>query len=463
MTLPALVNPFQPFIGLAGTGLNQGALYVGLAGMDPQTNPQDCFWDAAGTIPATQPIPIVGGYTMYLGSPAQLFTADTYSLRLRDKPGGVQVFYLATGSPPTGKANVDFSNVTDGVIVGDFSVVGATDPVLFAVDYAADQVSIGEAPVNPYRKLWVNNTKSDMTVAGQITGHDAIASRMACTGFGTAAINPNGVYGTLWYWPQANAHFTGDGAAVRGNVYTINVPGVRADVDLLIGVYGRARHESVLGAVNVACSFFADGAQKGAGGGIITNACALYVQGNTQGNLNYGVYFETSPSNGCIAMATGQPFTVSVGLVNALQLHADGNMVLTRSGPTDQVLFEVLNASAGAAAGAAIELATGTSGSTATISLQDNAGAPYFLTSVGGAVQGFFWQAPLTAWRDNSAVEYGRVTAGTLNHLASFSVAGTQVVGARGAAVADATGPGDVVAQLNALLARCRAHGLIAP
>lgn len=39
---------------------------------------------------------------------------------------------------------------------------------------------------------------------------------------------------------------------------------------------------------------------------------------------------------------------------------------------------------------------------------------------------------------------------------------GTKVVGAQGAAVADATGAGDVVAQLNALLARLRTHGLIA-
>lgn len=37
-----------------------------------------------------------------------------------------------------------------------------------------------------------------------------------------------------------------------------------------------------------------------------------------------------------------------------------------------------------------------------------------------------------------------------------------QVVGTQGAAVADATGAGDVVAQLNTLLARLRAHGLIA-
>jgi len=37
-----------------------------------------------------------------------------------------------------------------------------------------------------------------------------------------------------------------------------------------------------------------------------------------------------------------------------------------------------------------------------------------------------------------------------------------QVLSAQGAVVADATGAGDVVAQLNTLLARCRAHGLIA-
>lgn len=45
----------------------------------------------------------------------------------------------------------------------------------------------------------------------------------------------------------------------------------------------------------------------------------------------------------------------------------------------------------------------------------------------------------------------------------SLKVGVNQVVGARGAAVADATGAGDIVAQFNAWLARARAHGLIAP
>ena len=50
---------------------------------------------------------------------------------------------------------------------------------------------------------------------------------------------------------------------------------------------------------------------------------------------------------------------------------------------------------------------------------------------------------------------------GNANVTGVYKVDDTQVIGNQGAAVADATGADDVVAQLNALLARCRAHGLI--
>lgn len=53
----------------------------------------------------------------------------------------------------------------------------------------------------------------------------------------------------------------------------------------------------------------------------------------------------------------------------------------------------------------------------------------------------------------------GAVNIATTNGL---QVNGTKVIGAQGAAVTDATGAGDVVAQLNDLLARLRTHGLIA-
>lgn len=55
-----------------------------------------------------------------------------------------------------------------------------------------------------------------------------------------------------------------------------------------------------------------------------------------------------------------------------------------------------------------------------------------------------------------------KITAVTFDGQ-EYQIDGTKVVGVQGAAVADSTGAGDVVAQLNTLLARIRAHGLIAP
>ncbi|KQM88667.1 hypothetical protein ASE67_02690 [Sphingomonas sp. Leaf23] len=55
------------------------------------------------------------------------------------------------------------------------------------------------------------------------------------------------------------------------------------------------------------------------------------------------------------------------------------------------------------------------------------------------------------------AFEVGGTIGGT-----AYRVSGTKVVGAQGAAVADATDAASVITQLNALLSRLRAHGLIA-
>jgi len=48
------------------------------------------------------------------------------------------------------------------------------------------------------------------------------------------------------------------------------------------------------------------------------------------------------------------------------------------------------------------------------------------------------------------------------DQFTGFFTFGVQVVGQQQAAIANATGAGDVVTQLNALLAACRTHGLIA-
>ncbi|MFN2472796.1 MAG: hypothetical protein ABR588_02575, partial [Sphingomicrobium sp.] len=61
-----------------------------------------------------------------------------------------------------------------------------------------------------------------------------------------------------------------------------------------------------------------------------------------------------------------------------------------------------------------------------------------------------------------SGNEVLRSVAGGVQVTGVIQVGANQVVGARGAAVADATDAASAITQLNALLARCRAHGLIA-
>jgi hypothetical protein len=103
MALAPVVSPYQPINGLTGLGLNDGQLFIGVDGSDPETFPQACFWDAAGTIPAAQPIQVLGGYPMRLGTPTRLYTGSTYSIRVRDA-SGAQVFYEPHAVPATGAA-----------------------------------------------------------------------------------------------------------------------------------------------------------------------------------------------------------------------------------------------------------------------------------------------------------------------------------------------------------------------
>jgi hypothetical protein len=81
-----------------------------------------------------------------------------------------------------------------------------------------------------------------------------------------------------------------------------------------------------------------------------------------------------------------------------------------------------------------------------------------------GTFQPLRWWASQHDFRIGSSV-VGQITSTGMDmpNGQKYYVSGTQVVGARQAAVADATNATDVITQLNALLAKLRTHGLIAP
>lgn len=97
----ATINPLNQFFALNGSPLNNGKLYFGTVNADPEQNPVQMYWDAAGLVPALQPIRTTSGYPSRSGSPAILYCDVEYSLRVRQS-NDVQVFYV----PRAGSASL---------------------------------------------------------------------------------------------------------------------------------------------------------------------------------------------------------------------------------------------------------------------------------------------------------------------------------------------------------------------
>lgn len=85
------INPvFDVFTGTDGAPLDSGYLYIGTAGLNPETNPIQVYFDSALTIPAAQPIRTLAGYPVRSGTPTQLYVdAVDYSLAVKDKNGAL--------------------------------------------------------------------------------------------------------------------------------------------------------------------------------------------------------------------------------------------------------------------------------------------------------------------------------------------------------------------------------------
>lgn len=85
-------TPFKTYTDLSGKPLDQGYVYFGQPNQNPITSPVTVYWDAAGTMPAIQPLRTTNGYIVRAGTPANVFFDGAYSELVRNK-SGVQVFY----------------------------------------------------------------------------------------------------------------------------------------------------------------------------------------------------------------------------------------------------------------------------------------------------------------------------------------------------------------------------------
>jgi hypothetical protein len=84
MTAVMVQSLFPVFHDAQGKPLDGGYVYIGMIGVNPETNPVPVYWDAAKTIPAAQPIRTIAGFPSRNGSPAAIFTDGDVSVTLRD-------------------------------------------------------------------------------------------------------------------------------------------------------------------------------------------------------------------------------------------------------------------------------------------------------------------------------------------------------------------------------------------
>jgi hypothetical protein len=98
--------PYPAFADIDGQPLEDGYINIGVANLNPITNPINVYWDSGLTITAAQPIRTSGGYPVYLGTPARFYINFDYSIQVKDKKGTV-VYTSLSGNVGTGGLIVD--------------------------------------------------------------------------------------------------------------------------------------------------------------------------------------------------------------------------------------------------------------------------------------------------------------------------------------------------------------------
>jgi hypothetical protein len=113
-----IVTPFQQFFGTDGAPLNNGAIFIGAAFLDAQSNPIPVYWDDALTIPAIQPIRTLNGYPSRNGTPAKLYSSQAdYSITVRTSNN--TFVYSSPSQTNVTSIGVDWANVKGYGAIGN--------------------------------------------------------------------------------------------------------------------------------------------------------------------------------------------------------------------------------------------------------------------------------------------------------------------------------------------------------
>ena len=200
MTTPlSIAVPFPVFQDRDGQPLENGYVWLGVANLNPQTNPVIAYFDAALTIVAPQPLRTLNGYISRAGTPAQVFIdGANFSILVQDSKGSmVYNFADATGI----EASVNASNVV------------------------YDPAGIGAVPTTVQAKLRETLSVQDFGAVGDGVADDTAAIQAAITASKTQ--NNRIVYLPAGTYLVTDTIYLYGGAQIQGDA--INYAGGRTD------------------------------------------------------------------------------------------------------------------------------------------------------------------------------------------------------------------------------------------
>jgi hypothetical protein len=130
--------PYPVFYDRDGQPLDNGNIYIGVANLDPITNPLQVYYDEALTITASQPLITSGGYVYRNGTPTQLYVnANDFSITVNDSKNlFVYSFPDATGIG-IGAASIEYDPPYTGAVTSGYTVADKLSQTVSVKDFGA--------------------------------------------------------------------------------------------------------------------------------------------------------------------------------------------------------------------------------------------------------------------------------------------------------------------------------------